>query len=128
MATLSTLILMCASSRAPTKITAISSTATMITGTTTMTTEITMGNLTRRSPLPSAPAGAAAPAFRAQAPRTLAGTPADADERLFGSEAITATGPHQAGITTVPVAHVRYLAFMLRPETDRDALVRLFRI
>lgn len=87
-----------------------------------------MGRLTRRSLIGSALAGAATPTLLGQGFRALAGTPADADERLFGDEAIPATGPHQAGITTVPVAHVRYLAFMLRPETDRDALVRLFRI
>ena len=88
----------------------------------------TMSRLTRRSLLGTALAGAATPALIGQGFRTLAGAPASADEALFGEEAVSATGTHQAGITTVVPAHVRYLAFTLKTETDREALVRLFRI
>ncbi|WP_336658578.1 Dyp-type peroxidase [Leucobacter sp. USHLN153] len=46
----------------------------------------------------------------------------------FGGEALSCHGPHQAGIATVPAAHLRYVAYALRPETDRAALERLFRV
>lgn len=46
----------------------------------------------------------------------------------FGGEVLPCHGPHQAGIVTPPAAHVRFLAYALRPETDRDALQRLFRV
>ncbi|WGD37925.1 Dyp-type peroxidase [Lysinibacter sp. HNR] len=37
-------------------------------------------------------------------------------------------GVHQAGIATEPQAHASYLAFDLRPETDRGAIKRMLRI
>ncbi|WP_449278678.1 Dyp-type peroxidase [Leucobacter sp. GX24907] len=46
----------------------------------------------------------------------------------FGGEALPCHGLHQAGVSTPTTAHVRYIAYRLRPETDRDALVRMFRI
>lgn len=46
----------------------------------------------------------------------------------FGVETIPCHGAHQAGVVTRPTAHIRYLAYTLRPETDRDALRRMFRI
>ncbi|MBL3681695.1 Dyp-type peroxidase [Leucobacter aridicollis] len=46
----------------------------------------------------------------------------------FGGEALPCHGAHQAGITTVPATHVRHIAYTLRPETDRDAIARMFRI
>lgn len=46
----------------------------------------------------------------------------------FGGESLPCHGVHQAGITTPPTAHQRYVAYTLRPETDRDALTRMFRI
>ncbi|HUH52820.1 MAG TPA: Dyp-type peroxidase [Microbacteriaceae bacterium] len=55
--------------------------------------------------------------------KTLAGNPI-----IDGDETIPATGMHQAGIITPPTAHIRYLAYSLKPETDREALTRLFRI
>ncbi|UOQ58259.1 Dyp-type peroxidase [Leucobacter allii] len=46
----------------------------------------------------------------------------------FGGETLPCHGAHQAGVATAPTAHARYLAFALRPETDRAALARMFRI
>lgn len=46
----------------------------------------------------------------------------------FGGESLPCHGTHQAGIVTMPAAFVRYIAYTLRPETDRDALARLFRL
>lgn len=46
----------------------------------------------------------------------------------FGGESLPCHGPHQAGITTPPGSHIRFAAYRLRPETDRDALARMFRI
>lgn len=51
---------------------------------------------------------------------------------VAGPETGTATeafhGPRQAGIATHPQAHASFVAFNLRPETDRAALVRLMRL
>lgn len=58
---------------------------------------------------PSAPAGGEAPA-------------------PHGSETVPCFGKHQAGIVTVPTAHVRYLSFDLLPGTDRGAIERMLRI
>ncbi|QNN63789.1 Dyp-type peroxidase [Leucobacter denitrificans] len=46
----------------------------------------------------------------------------------FGGEALPCHGTHQAGIVSVPAAHTRYVSYGLREDTDRAALVRLFRI
>lgn len=46
----------------------------------------------------------------------------------FGGEALPCHGAHQAGIITAPAAHVRYLAFDLRPDTTGESLERLFTI
>lgn len=46
----------------------------------------------------------------------------------FGGEALTCHGTHQAGITTPSTAHVRYVAYRLRPEVDADGVRRLLRI
>ena len=46
----------------------------------------------------------------------------------FGAEALPCHGLHQAGIISAPTAHSRYIAYRLRPETDRDAITRMFRI
>ena len=51
-----------------------------------------------------------------------------ADDPGFGGESLPCHGPHQAGILTVPAAHARYLGYRLKPETDRAAITRLFRI
>lgn len=46
----------------------------------------------------------------------------------FGRESLPCHGPHQAGIVSAPRAHTRYLCYSLRPETDAEALRRMFRI
>lgn len=46
----------------------------------------------------------------------------------FGGEALPCHGAHQAGIITPPGAHIRFVAYQLRPEVDRDALGRMFRV
>lgn len=46
----------------------------------------------------------------------------------FGGEALPCHGLHQPGVTMVPGANIRYLSYALSPETDRAALVRMFRI
>jgi dye decolorizing peroxidase len=46
----------------------------------------------------------------------------------FGREALPCHGVHQVGIVTAPAAHVRFIAYSLRPETDRAALERMFRV
>lgn len=69
-------------------------------------------------------ASLASPAVRAQA---LAGAPAT-DTELFGEEKVSCHGAHQAGIATTPGAHARWVAYTLRPDTDRAALERMFRI
>lgn len=53
---------------------------------------------------------------------------ASTDDDGFGAESISCHGVHQAGIVTGPAAHVRYVAYSLRAETDRAALQRMFRI
>ena len=47
---------------------------------------------------------------------------------LHGTERVPFYGPHQAGVAIAPQAHSVFLAFDLRPETDRDALRRLLRL
>lgn len=49
-------------------------------------------------------------------------------EPAFGGEYLPCHGPHQAGIVGDFTAHTRYVAYTLRPETDRSALSRMFRI
>ncbi|QIM19762.1 Dyp-type peroxidase [Leucobacter coleopterorum] len=46
----------------------------------------------------------------------------------FGGEALPCHGSHQPGVTMVPGAHIRYIAYTLKPETDAAALQRMFRI
>lgn len=46
----------------------------------------------------------------------------------FGGEALPCHGPHQAGIITEPATHVAYAAFRLLPDTDAEALRRMFRV
>lgn len=46
----------------------------------------------------------------------------------FGRETLSCHGVHQSGITSPPGAHIRFVAYQLRPEVDRDALSRLFRV
>ena len=46
----------------------------------------------------------------------------------YGGESLPCHGAHQAGITTLPAAHARYLSFTLKPGTDRDAISRMLRI
>jgi len=46
----------------------------------------------------------------------------------FGGESLPCHGEHQAGIVTVPGAHIRYSAYTLRPEVGADAMRRMFRI
>ena len=50
------------------------------------------------------------------------------DPAGFGGETLACHGRHQAGVMTTPVAHTRYVAYTLKPETDRGALERMFRI
>lgn len=52
----------------------------------------------------------------------------DGNHTGFGREALPCHGTHQPGVTMVPGAHIRYLSYALRPETDRASLVRMFRI
>lgn len=47
---------------------------------------------------------------------------------LHGTDTVAFFGRHQAGIATTPQAHATFVALDLRPETDRDGLVRLMRI
>ncbi len=47
---------------------------------------------------------------------------------LFGDETLPCHGTHQAGVTTPPGAHIRFVAYQLRPEVDAAALQRMFRI
>lgn len=49
-------------------------------------------------------------------------------DATFGGEALACHGTHQAGIATAPAAHIRYLAYELRRDTDAAALRRLFRV
>ncbi|WP_449283615.1 Dyp-type peroxidase [Leucobacter sp.] len=53
---------------------------------------------------------------------------APADPQPFGGDALACHGEHQAGIVTPAAAHVRFVAYALRPETDRAALERMLRI
>ncbi|WP_336651348.1 MULTISPECIES: Dyp-type peroxidase [unclassified Leucobacter] len=46
----------------------------------------------------------------------------------FGGETLPCHGAHQAGVTTVPAAHVHYAAYRLLPSTDAAALRRMFRV
>lgn len=56
------------------------------------------------------------------------GDSAPAQSAPFGGDALPCHGPHQAGVTTPPTAHVRYVSYALLPGTDRAALERMFRI
>lgn len=93
----------------------------------TQTTERTMANLSRRALLGTTLAGVSAPAVLVGAPRPLLGG-GQSEENLFGEEHVVSTGTHQAGVTTAPTAHLRYLAFTLHDSTDAEALTRMFRI
>lgn len=50
------------------------------------------------------------------------------DRPGFGAESLSCHGTHQAGIATPRAAHVRYIAFDLRPEVDRESVRRLFTV
>lgn len=52
---------------------------------------------------------------------------AEASREPFGAETRSCHGAHQPGVAS-SAAHVRFVAYALAPETDRDALARLFRI
>lgn len=56
------------------------------------------------------------------------GTNIETTSLLHGNETVQFFGPHQAGIDTTPQAHATFLALDLRPEADRDALVRMMKI
>jgi len=60
--------------------------------------------------------------------RAAADTGSTAEPPGFGEEELPCHGRHQAGVTTPPAAHIHYLAYSLRKETDADALRRMFRI
>lgn len=47
---------------------------------------------------------------------------------VFGGETLPCHGTHQAGVTTTPTSHSRFVAYRLKPGTDRAAITRLFRI
>lgn len=64
----------------------------------------------------------------ATAAETVPATGAGGELPGFGGESLPCHGPHQAGIATAPAAHIRFVAYVLRPETDADALRRMFRI
>ncbi|MBK0420913.1 Dyp-type peroxidase [Leucobacter sp. CSA2] len=53
---------------------------------------------------------------------------AAASAAAFGGESLPCHGPHQAGVITEPTTHVRFVAYRLKPTTDRAAIERLFRI
>ncbi|WP_427871133.1 Dyp-type peroxidase [Leucobacter luti] len=56
-------------------------------------------------------------------------SPALADAAApFGGDVLPCHGKHQAGVTTTPTAHSRYVSYALKPETDREAISRMFRI
>lgn len=64
----------------------------------------------------------------AAAGETVPSLGASGDLPGFGGEALPCHGRHQAGVVTAPAAHIRFAAYTLRPETDADALRRMFRI
>ncbi|MGO2664227.1 Dyp-type peroxidase [Mycetocola reblochoni] len=55
-------------------------------------------------------------------------TTGPAPEQLHGAETIPFHGAHQAGVTTAPQAHARFIALTLRDDVDRSALARLMRL
>ncbi|MEB4615927.1 Dyp-type peroxidase, partial [Leucobacter sp. M11] len=61
-------------------------------------------------------------------PSPTAPAAGDGPGAVHGAETIDCFGTHQAGITTAPTAHLRYLALDLAPGVDRDGLVRMLRI
>lgn len=68
------------------------------------------------------------PALRDSASSSDSGALPTVDPAGFGGESLACHGRHQAGVMTTPVAHTRYVAYTLKPETDRGALERMFRI
>ncbi len=64
------------------------------------------------------------------ASRSWPGSAASSDVRsdAVGQAQIAFRGEHQAGVSTPPQAFATFLAFDLRPEVDRDALIRLMAI
>lgn len=50
------------------------------------------------------------------------------DDAWFGADTLPCHGTHQAGVTTPPGAHIRFVAYQLRPEVDAAALQRMFRV
>jgi len=74
--------------------------------------------------------GAGAVRAREDAPgRSASATDASAASAdLVGEETIPFHGRHQAGIATPAPAHAVFLGLDLRPETDRDAVLRMLRV
>ncbi|MGW0433390.1 Dyp-type peroxidase [Micromonospora sp. NPDC003197] len=71
--------------------------------------------------------GGAVGATLTRDPAQPAPTPVTADTTI-GTAIEPFHGPRQAGIATAPQAHASFVAFTLRPKTDRAALVRLMRL
>ena len=104
------------------------------------------GRFGRRALLPGGAAGAGIgailgvgaalgiPALRDAGPASGSGSgtgsnaPPAVDPAGFGCVSLFWHGRRQAGVRTTPVAHTRYVAYTLKPETDRGALERMFRI
>lgn len=86
--------------------------------------------LSRRALLTGGAVGAGLGAVIGAAGGFLGGVRAheSAADQVFGDETLPCHGVHQAGIATVPATHVRHIAYRLRDDVDRDALVRMFRI
>lgn len=80
-----------------------------------------LGAVALRGGIGSAPVDAAA----AEAVRSLGSGGALPG---FGGESLPCHGEHQSGVLTAPGAHIRYTAYALRPDTDADALRRMFRV
>ncbi|MEU6020882.1 Dyp-type peroxidase [Micromonospora sp. NPDC047134] len=70
--------------------------------------------------------GAAAVAATREADST--GTPAQVPVATVGEAVEPFHGVHQAGVATEPQAHAAFVAFTLRPGTDRAALGRMMRL
>lgn len=90
--------------------------------------------LSRRGLLGSVAAGAGVAALGAVAGAgvTRAATHSEVAAALHstktGTDVISCHGAHQAGVTTPATSHLRALAFMLRPEVQREDLQRLMRL
>src|SRR5690625_3504542 len=86
-----------------------------------------MADLSRRALLGGALAGAGLSGVGLKGGfRSLAGP--GPELASHGEDILPVHGAHQTGVTSPMLAHERFLAFNLKPETDREALERLFRI